>query len=105
MSRGGDTAAERLKVMCATNDGFKVAEADLAQRGPGDFFGSRQHGLPVLSIASLSGDTRILHAAAQAAESYISDAPELSASESISLRDAVHRMFEKSGAADLFVTL
>ena len=105
MSRGGDTAAERLKVMCATNDGFKVAEADLAQRGPGDFFGSRQHGLPVLSIASLSGDTRILHAAAQAAESYISDDPELSASESISLRDAVHRMFEKSGAADLFVTL
>jgi len=82
MSRGGESAAARLKVMCATNDGFKVAEADLAQRGPGDFFGSRQHGLPVLTIASLSGDMRTLHAAADAAETYISDDPALSVPDS-----------------------
>ena len=105
MSRGGESAAARLKVMCATNDGFKVAEADLAQRGPGDFFGSRQHGLPVLSIASLSGDTRTLHMAAEAAESYIANDPTLSAPDSRALRNAVYRMFENSGAAELFVTL
>ena len=105
LSRGGETAAARLKVMCSTNDGFKVAEADLAQRGPGDFFGSRQHGLPVLSIASLSGDTRTLHAAAEAAEAYISIDPSLSAPESRPLCEAVNRMFTTSGAADLFVTL
>ncbi|MBQ3095413.1 MAG: ATP-dependent DNA helicase RecG [Clostridia bacterium] len=105
MSRGGESAAARLKVMCATNDGFKVAEADLAQRGPGDFFGSRQHGLPVLTIASLSGDMRTLHAAADAAETYISADPALSAPDSKPLRDAVYKVFETSGAADLFVTL
>ena len=42
----GQVARERLRILCRTGDGFEVARADLAQRGPGDFFGQRQHGLP-----------------------------------------------------------
>lgn len=44
---------QRLKVMCSTNDGFKIADEDLKLRGPGDFFGERQHGLPQMAIADL----------------------------------------------------
>lgn len=50
----GETAQERLNVLCKTNDGFKVADEDLRLRGPGDFFGSRQHGLPELKTVKLS---------------------------------------------------
>ncbi len=54
---------KRLKFLCSTTDGFAVAQYDLETRGPGDFFGSRQHGLPTLQIADLMNDTRTLHAA------------------------------------------
>lgn len=58
-SVGEDTAA-RMNVMCSTTDGFKVADEDLRLRGPGDFFGTRQHGLPKLRIADLMTDSKIL---------------------------------------------
>lgn len=50
---------QRLKVMCSTNDGFKIADEDLKLRGPGDFFGERQHGLPQMTIADFA-DTKSL---------------------------------------------
>ena len=56
----GDEAAARMKIMCETTDGFKIADEDLKLRGPGDFFGTRQHGLPKLRIADILTDTRIL---------------------------------------------
>lgn len=55
-----EDAARRLQVMTETNDGFQIAEADLEIRGPGEFFGTRQHGLPDLRIASLVGDQELL---------------------------------------------
>ncbi len=58
---------QRLKVMCETTDGFRIAEEDLKLRGPGDFFGNRQHGLPALSIADLKGDMILLGEAQQEA--------------------------------------
>lgn len=58
---------ERLNVMCKTNDGFKIAEYDLKTRGPGDFIGKRQHGLPQLKIADMSTDMEVLIEAQQAA--------------------------------------
>lgn len=64
----GEVAKSRLKTLCATTDGFKIAEMDLQLRGPGDFFGSRQHGLPEFKIADMAGDTRILQQAIQAAD-------------------------------------
>lgn len=63
-----ENAKERLKIMETTSDGFKLAEADLKMRGPGQFFGTLQHGLPDLKIADVLGDMDILFKAREAAE-------------------------------------
>ena len=55
-----DSVKERLKFLCSTQNGFKVSQYDLDHRGPGDFFGKRQHGLPDLEIASMSEDIATL---------------------------------------------
>ena len=68
---------QRLKVMTKTTDGFKIAEEDLRLRGPGDFFGQRQHGLPGLKIADIGCDTQLLQEARQAAEALLEQDPEL----------------------------
>jgi ATP-dependent DNA helicase RecG len=67
----------RLKVMTQTGDGFRIAEEDLRLRGPGDFFGRRQHGLPALKVADLSCDMALLREAQQAAEDVLAADPEL----------------------------
>ena len=71
-NRNPDTLA-RLKALCKTNDGFQIAEEDLALRGPGDFFGSRQHGLPQFKAASLTQDVGLLKQAREAAETALAD--------------------------------
>ncbi len=63
-----ENAKERLKIMATTSDGFKLAEADLKMRGPGQFFGTLQHGLPDLKIADVLGDLDILFKAREAAK-------------------------------------
>lgn len=68
---------ERLRVLCGTNDGFKIAEEDLKQRGPGDFFGERQHGLPEMKIADLAADSRLLQKAREAADTLTERDPTL----------------------------
>ena len=68
---------ERLKVMTKTTDGFKIAEEDLRLRGPGDFFGERQHGLPGLRVADIGCDTKLLQEAQQAALELLERDPEL----------------------------
>ena len=74
----GDDNKQRLSVMTKTNNGFTIAEEDLKLRGPGDFFGSRQHGLPSLKVADLTCDMELLHEARAAAERLIAADPELS---------------------------
>ena len=91
-----EEARERLKIMCSTNDGFKISEEDLRLRGPGDFFGSRQHGLPELHIANLSTDTNILKAAHEEAEALLNKDPQLSSPENNLLRKRVDRIFINS---------
>ncbi len=71
-NKNAETQA-RLKALCKTNDGFVIAEEDLKLRGPGDFFGSRQHGLPQFKAASLTSDLEILHLAKNAAETALAD--------------------------------
>ncbi len=68
---------QRLRVMTRTSDGFRIAEEDLRLRGPGDFFGQRQHGLPGLRVADLGCDTRLLQEAQAAAEALLAEDPEL----------------------------
>ena len=68
---------QRLKVMTKTTDGFQIAEEDLRLRGPGDFFGARQHGLPGLKGADLGCDTQLLQEARQAAEQLLAQDPAL----------------------------
>ena len=69
----GDEATARMKIMCETTDGFKIADEDLRLRGPGDFFGTRQHGLPKLRIADILTDTRILMQTQELARELMSD--------------------------------
>lgn len=66
---------KRLKALCETNDGFKIAEQDLALRGPGDFFGYRQSGLPIFRMASLAEDLGVLKEAQAAARQYLASNP------------------------------
>ena len=79
-------AAERLRVLTQTNDGFKIAEADLRLRGPGEFFGTRQHGWPELKIADLVGDHDILRLARRDAFAMVQADPDLTAPEHQLLR-------------------
>ncbi len=72
-------ATERLKILTDTADGFKIAEADLRLRGPGEFFGTRQHGLPELRIADLIEDYELLRMARRDAFAIVSEDPDLSA--------------------------
>ncbi len=65
---GSDIVRRRMQIMTSTTDGFKIAEEDLLLRGPGDFFGTRQHGLPELQIANLYTDIELLRMAKEAAE-------------------------------------
>jgi len=75
-SRNEETK-QRLNVMAKTSDGFKIAEEDLRLRGPGDFFGQRQHGLPGLRVADIGCDTQLLKEAQEAAEKLLAEDPEL----------------------------
>ena len=93
-----ENVQKRLKFLCSTTDGFAVAQYDLETRGPGDFFGSRQHGLPTLQIADLMNDTRTLHAAQSEAAAMLEEDPLLEAPEHALLEQQVQQMFEKAGA-------
>ena len=94
----GENVQKRLKFLCSTSDGFAVAQYDLETRGPGDFFGSRQHGLPTLQIADLMNDTRTLHAAQSEAALMLAEDPLLTQPEHALLAQQVQQMFEKAGA-------
>ena len=85
----------RMKIMCETGDGFKIAEEDLRLRGPGDFFGSRQHGLPEMHVADLGTDTDTLMRSKEAADRILSLDPTLSLPEHVPLRDRVQLLTEK----------
>lgn len=90
-------AKARLSVMCQTTDGFRIADEDLKQRGPGDFFGNRQHGLPEMKIANLLSDISPLKAAQEAARMLYRDDPSLSAPQHRLLSQGVKELFGRTG--------
>ena len=96
----GETARERLKALAGTTDGFRIAEEDLKLRGPGDFFGDRQHGLPQLRIADLAGDTRLLRQAQDAARFMLESDPQLQRPEHRAVRERIQALFAQQ--ADIF---
>ena len=86
----------RLKAFCKTNDGFKIAEEDLRLRGPGDFFGSRQSGLPVFRVANLSLDMQTLKDAQAASAEWINTDGAADTPESQALRARIEVLFQRS---------
>jgi ATP-dependent DNA helicase RecG len=82
-----EEAKRRLQVMTETNDGFRIAEEDLAIRGPGEFFGTRQHGLPDLKLANILKDVKILEEAREDALELVAQDPHL--------RKPEHRLLAK----------
>lgn len=93
-SHQGKETRQRLKALCATNDGFQIAEEDLKLRGPGDFFGQRQHGLPQLQLADLVEDVQVLQEAKEGAEWLLNDDPGLQKPENRGILDHVRVQFE-----------
>ena len=93
-----ESVQKRLRFLCSTSDGFAVAQYDLETRGPGDFFGSRQHGLPTLQVADLMNDTRTLRAAQSEAAALLTADPLLERPEHALLAHQVEQMFDQAGA-------
>ena len=93
-----ESVQKRLRFLCSTSDGFAVAQYDLETRGPGDFFGSRQHGLPTLQVADLMNDTRTLRAAQSEAAALLTADPLLERPEHALLARQVEQMFDQAGA-------
>jgi ATP-dependent DNA helicase RecG len=85
----GDDAQRRVEAMVETNDGFKIAEVDLQLRGPGEFFGTRQSGLPEFRVADLLRDAALLEEARRDALTIVAADPELRAPEHRGLRQAL----------------
>ena len=88
--------------MVRTTDGFRIAEVDLELRGPGDFLGTRQHGLPDFRVANLIRDSRTLADAREAAERWLTLDPDLRSPDSAALRIVLeHRWKGRLGLAEV----
>jgi len=88
-----ELARQRLRTLCQTTDGFEIARKDLELRGPGDFFGTRQHGLPALRLANLYRDRELLDKAQAAAQTLFARDPDLQLPEHQGLVRAIERQF------------
>lgn len=86
---------KRMKTISSTSDGFKIAEEDLKLRGPGDFFGTHQHGLPSFKIADISRDMEMLEAAQKMSKRILDRDPRLKSPENAMLAELVNRLIEK----------
>ena len=96
-AKGAD-ARERLAALTHIHDGFKIAEEDLRLRGPGDFFGARQHGLPELHIADLGADMDVLKTAQAAAQALLAEDPALIREENRPVHQAAERLLSVTGS-------
>lgn len=90
------TDNSRLSIMCDTNDGFKIADEDLKLRGPGDFIGKRQHGLPLLKIADLSNDLSLMRTCSVAVSKLLAVDPELKDAENKELKAEIQNIIKNS---------
>ena len=91
----GETTKQRLDVMRRTNDGFVIADEDLKIRGPGDFFGERQHGLPEVRIADMLEDMVLCNQSQQAVRKILADDPNLEKHENAALNREIENLFRE----------
>ena len=87
---------QRLKALCSTTDGFRIAEEDLKLRGPGDFFGARQSGLPSFRVADLSFDLQVLKDAQMASARWIEESGTADTPEAEALRQRIGELFRRA---------
>ncbi len=92
-----DTTLKRLKIMEKSSDGFYISEQDLKQRGPGDFFGNKQHGLPKLKIADMIEDIAVLKQTSVTANKILAEDSNLSKPENLPLKETVETLFDNIG--------
>lgn len=98
--KAGQTTRQRIEIMCKTNDGFKIADEDLKMRGPGDFFGERQHGLPQMVIADFA-DTKSLELSQKIADYILFAYKDICCDELRLLKAEIDRLFERGGQNSL----
>lgn len=94
----GDASLSRLKALCKTADGFKIAEEDLKQRGPGEFFGNRQHGLPEIKCPSAFTDISIISSAKDAAAKLLSRDPEMLMTEHSAIKERIQSVISSASS-------
>ena len=87
---------ERLSIMCDTTDGFKIADEDLKLRGPGDFIGKRQHGLPEMKIADLSSDMELMRTCGIAVKELLLNDPNLESPQHQELKAEIQNIIKNS---------
>ena len=89
----GKNTRERMKIMCETNDGFVISEKDLELRGSGEFFGTRQHGIPEFKIANLFNDIEMLKSVQSVAIKIMEEDPNLEQEKNIKLKKQIEEKF------------
>ena len=95
-STDDENSKARLNILCKTNDGFQISEEDLRLRGPGDFFGSRQHGLPEMHVANLGADVNIMKKAQDQAAALLAADPELELPDHIALKERINKLIDSN---------
>lgn len=94
MRANGKNTKERMKIMCQTNNGFVISEKDLELRGSGEFFGTKQHGLPEFKIANLFEDIEILKKVQNVAIGIMEDDPNLIKEKNLELKKQIENKFK-----------
>lgn len=94
MKANGKNTKERMKIMCQTNNGFVISEKDLELRGSGEFFGTKQHGLPEFKIANLFEDIDILKKVQNVAIKIMDDDPDLTKEKNLELKKQIENKFK-----------
>lgn len=94
MKANGKNTKERMKIMCQTNNGFIISEKDLELRGSGEFFGTKQHGLPEFKIANLLEDIEILKKVQNVAIGIMEDDPNLTKEKNLELKKQIENKFK-----------
>lgn len=97
-----DECRERMKIMCSTNSGFEIAQKDLEMRGCGQFFGTRQHGLPELKVANLFTDIELVKEVRSVCEEILTEDPELSDDEYAFIKARIDKIFSQYGGIEIF---